>query len=75
MERSQQLGRIIVAATALNFLFFLAGVMRRSYFALAYPMTLVMAVASAAALWVGWTMMTTEPEIAELEMGDEPPAV
>lgn len=73
MERSQRLGTIIVAATGLNFLFFLVGVMRRSYFAIAYPMTLAMAAASALALWVGWTMMTADPELAELEPADDPP--
>lgn len=73
MERSQRLGTIIVAATGLNFLFFLVGVMRRSYFAIAYPMTLAMAAASALALWVGWTMMTADPELAELEAADDPP--
>ncbi len=73
MERSQRLGAIIIAATALNFLLFLAGVVRRSYFALAYPTTVAMAAASALALWVGWTMMNAEPEVAELEAGTEPP--
>lgn len=74
MERSQQLGAIIIAATALNFLFFLIGVLRRSYFALAYPTTIAMGAASALALWVGWTMMNAEPEVTELEAGTEPPA-
>lgn len=73
MERSQQLGAIIIAATVLNFLFFLVGVLRRSYFALAYPTTIAVGAASALALWVGWTMMNADSEVADLESGAEPP--
>ncbi len=73
MERSQRLGAIIIAATVLNLLFFLRGVLRRSYFALAYPTTIAVGAASALALWVGWTMMNADADVAELESGSEPP--
>ena len=52
---------------------FLYGVARRSYLALAIPVTAAVAGLSAVAMWVGWTMLTTETDMPEPEL-EEPPA-
>ena len=54
MGRSRQLGMLI-------------GTMRRSYLVIALPVLIATGIVSALAFWVGWTMMNTEPEMAELE--------
>ena len=41
--------------------------MRRSCLAIALPVLAATSVISALAFWVGWTMMNTEPDLAELE--------
>ena len=71
MERSQQMGAIIVAVAALQMLIFLIGALRRSYFAVALPVMGALAAVSALAMWVGWTMMTTEPDLPDLDEEEE----
>jgi hypothetical protein len=70
MDRSQTTGMIIMAAAALEMLLFLYGAARRSYMAVALPVMAGVAAVSALAFWVGWTLLTSEPEIPELE-GEE----
>lgn len=72
MDRSQLTGAIIIAAAAVQLLLFLVGLMRKSYLALALPITLAIAGISALAIWVGWTMMTTESDLPDGE--EESPA-
>lgn len=67
MDRSQTTGVIIMAAAVLEMLLFLYGAARRSYMALALPVMAAVAAVSALAFWVGWTLLTSEPEIPELE--------
>jgi hypothetical protein len=43
-------------------LLFLYGAMRRSYLALALPMTAAMTALTALSFWVGWTMLTMEED-------------
>jgi hypothetical protein len=62
MSRAQKTGLLLIAAAALEMLLFLYGAMRRSYLALALPMTAAMAALTALTFWVGWTMMTMEEE-------------
>jgi hypothetical protein len=67
MDRSQMTGALIMAGGVLQLLLFLVGLARRSYLAIALPVTLAIAGISALAIWVGWTMMTTEADLPEPE--------
>jgi hypothetical protein len=62
MSRAQKTGLLLIAGAGLEMLLFLYGAMRRSYLALALPMTAAMAALTALTFWVGWTMMTMEEE-------------
>jgi len=58
-ERSQQIGRAIMAFAGFQLLFYVVGITRRSYVALALPIGVVVAATSGLAFWVGYTMATT----------------
>ncbi len=73
MGRSRQLGMILMAGASLQMLVMVVGTLRRSYLVLALPVLSASAVVCALAFWVGWTMATTEPELAELEEQDYVP--
>jgi hypothetical protein len=60
--------------SALELVLFLYGLSRRSYAAIAVPVTLAVAGLSALGIWVGWTMLTIEAEMPEPELA-EPAAV
>jgi hypothetical protein len=70
MERSQLTGALIMAGAVLQMMLFLWAAARRSYMAVALPVMGVLAVISALAFWIGWTMFTTESELEE-EFGEE----
>jgi len=74
MGRSRQLGLVIVIAASIQMLVMLIGALRRSYLVIALPVLAATGIVSALAFWVGWTMMNTEPELAELEAEAEIPA-
>ena len=58
-DQSKSLGRImIVLSLMLPFLLFIA-VARRSYFAVAIPVTLMVTIVSGISLWAGYTMVST----------------
>jgi hypothetical protein len=70
MDKSQMFGAIIIAGAMAEMAIFLFGVLRRSYLALAVPLLFALSAVNLLAVWIGWTMLTTEPEImdnAELE--------
>ncbi len=68
MEGSQRLGAIIMLAAMFEMVVFLWAVSRRSYLAVALPVTLVLGSLNALAFWIGWTMFTAvEEEEEELE--------
>jgi hypothetical protein len=67
MGRSQMTGMLIMAGAALEMLLFLYGAARRSYMAVALPVMAAVGAVSALAFWVGWTLLSTEEEIPELE--------
>ncbi len=71
MERSQMMGAAIMGLAAVQMLLFVIGALRRSYLALALPVASALGVVSALAFWVGWTMMTTEPDLPELDFEEE----
>ncbi len=58
-ERARLLGYSLMAVSVLQLLFFLRGIRRRSYAALALPVLGLLAIASALGFWVGYTMATT----------------
>ena len=75
MEGSQRLGAIIMLTTMFEMVVFLWAVSRRSYLAVALPLTLVLGSLNALAFWIGWTMFTAaEEEEEELEATLEPVA-
>ena len=65
MEQSQRTGLIIMIVAAFQFVFFFWAMTRRSYLAVAIPVGSSLAVVSALAFWIGWTMFTGEED--ELE--------
>jgi hypothetical protein len=67
---------LLIAGAALEMLLFLYGTMRRSYLALALPLTAAMTALTALTVWVGWTMMTLEEEAEDdaiVEAAAQPP--
>jgi hypothetical protein len=71
MERSQTFGLLIIAVSAIEMMLFLLGVVRRSYLALALPVLAAMSALNLLTIWVGWTMLTTEAELPEMEELDQ----
>jgi hypothetical protein len=73
MRRGQKVGAILIVGACLDLLFFFYGVARRSYLALALPVTFAMLAMEALIVWVGWTMMTMEEEDDEAAVEPVPP--
>ena len=59
-DRSRTLGRLLMAGAVLQMLVFLVGAARRSYLVIALPLGAGLAVVSALAFWVGYTMAYAE---------------
>jgi hypothetical protein len=68
MNRAHTTGLVLMAGAVLQLVLFLYGALRRSYLALALPISAAMLALTALTFWVGWTMMTMEEEV------EEPPA-
>ena len=71
MERSQSVGSILMAVSALQMLVFTMGMLRRSYLAIALPVLTAMGAVSGLIFWVGYTMMSMEPDLTDLELESE----
>ena len=71
MERSQSVGTILMAVSALQMLVFTMGMLRRSYLAVALPVLTAMGAVSGLIFWVGYTMMSMEPDLTDLELETE----
>ena len=71
MERSQSVGTILMAVSALQMLVFTLGMLRRSYLAVALPVLAAMGAVSGLIFWVGYTMMSMEPDLTDLELETE----
>lgn len=69
-DRSQTMGAILMGVSALQMLIFTVGMLRRSYLAVALPVLSAMAAVSGLLFWVGYTIVSMEPELAELDMED-----
>jgi uncharacterized membrane protein YesL len=65
MDKSQMFGLIIILGAMAEMAVFLFGVVRRSYLALAVPLLFALGAVNLLAVWVGWTMLTTEPELPD----------
>ncbi len=74
MDRSQSTGAIIIAVAAVQLVLFFYGLARRSYLALAIPVTAAVTGLAVLSMWVGWTMMTTETDMPEPELEEAPDA-
>lgn len=70
MGWSHQLGMFLMIGAAVQMLIMLIGTARRSYLVIALPVLAAAGLISALAFWVGWTMATTEADLAELEEQD-----
>ena len=71
MERSQSVGSILMAVSALQMLVFTLGMLRKSYMAVALPVLAAMGAVSGLIFWVGYTMVSMEPELSDLELEEE----
>ena len=71
MERSQQMGTILMAVAALQMLIFTIGMLRRSYLAVALPVLAAMSAVSGLLFWIGYTMVNMQPDLAELDLDEE----
>lgn len=69
---TRKTGVLIIAGALIEILLFLYGLSRRSYAAVAVPVAVAVAGLSALAAWVGWTMMTIEPDMPEPELAEQP---
>lgn len=67
MDQAQRTGAMLMIGAAVQMLFFLVGMARRSYAALALPILAAVSAVSALAFWIGWTMVTTETDLGEEE--------
>ena len=74
MEKSQQTGLFIMIGAAFTLVFFMWAMLRKSYAAVALPVASALAVVSALAFWIGWTLCTGEDEEGD-ELEDEPVAL
>ena len=74
VEQSRQLGMAVMAASGLSLLLTLIGTLRRSYFAIAIPVTIGVGIVAGLGFWVGYTMAATrwDDEVPDFE-GAPPP--
>ncbi len=59
-EQSRQLGRVIMALSVVQALFFFIAATRRSYLAVAIPIGIVVGTIGGIGFWIGYTMATTD---------------
>jgi hypothetical protein len=62
VSRAEITGWALMAGAVLQLLLFAYGALRRSYLALALPVTAAMATVSIITFWLGWTMLTMGEE-------------
>jgi len=67
---TRRTGVLIMIGSAVELVLFLYGLSRRSYAAIAVPVTLAVAGLSALGMGVGWTMLTIEAEMPEPELAE-----
>jgi hypothetical protein len=72
-NRAQTTGKLLIAGAVLQMVLFLYGAMRKSYLALALPVMAAMTAVTALTFWLGWTMLSMQPD--EEEGGESEPHV
>lgn len=72
MDRTRLTGALLMAAAVIQWIAFLVAAARRSYTALALPVTVAVTVFSILGFWVGWTLLSMEDELSGLEYEAEP---
>ena len=70
MDRSQNLGVILMAVSAVQLLLFAFGVLRRSYLAVAIPVLAAVAGISGVLFWIGYAMVSMQPDPGEMDRED-----
>jgi hypothetical protein len=61
-KRAQTTGKLLIAGAVVQMLLFLYGASKKSYLAVALPVTAAMTAVTALTFWLGWTMLTMPPE-------------
>ena len=72
MDRTRLTGALLMAAAVIQWIGFLAAASRRSYTALALPVSVAVTVFSILGFWIGWTLLSMEDELSGLEYEAEP---
>ena len=72
MDRTRLTGLTLMIAAAFQALWFLVGVRRRSYAAVAVPAAAITLTAAVLIFWVGWTTFELEDDLEGLNFRSEP---
>lgn len=72
MDRTRLTGLVLMIAAAFQALWFLLGVRRRSYAAVAIPAAAVTLSAAVVLFWIGWTTYELEDDLEGLNFVPEP---
>ncbi len=72
MDRTRLTGLILMIAAAFQALWFVLGVRRRSYAAVAIPAGVITLTAAVLIFWVGWTTYELEDDLEGLNFVPEP---
>jgi lipopolysaccharide export LptBFGC system permease protein LptF len=71
LDSSQRTGLMIMIGSSFTLVLFIWAMLRRSYMAVALPVLSALAVVTALAFWIGWTMFTAEDEEMEQPAEEE----
>ena len=72
MDRTRLTGVVLMIAAAFQALWFLLGVRRRSYAAVAIPAAAITLSAAIVLFWIGWTTYELEDDLEGLNFVPEP---
>jgi len=72
LDRTRLTGLILMVAAAVQALWFLLGVQRRSYAAVAIPAAAITLSAAVLLFWIGWTTYELEDDLEGLNFVPEP---
>lgn len=72
MDRTRLTGLVLMIAAAFQALWFLVGVRRRSYAAVAIPAGAITLSAAIVLFWIGWTTYELEDDLEGLNFVPEP---
>ncbi len=72
MDRTRLTGLMLMIAAAGQALWFLLGIRRRSYVAVALPAAAITLAAAVLLFWVGWTTYELEDDLEGLRFAPEP---